>query len=350
MKILITHEVFPPDVSGGGEILTAKMASDLIKKDYDVEVLTSGNPRTKYYENIPTMRLKTNRYLMNIQIKRIIDESSDVDLIHTSSGNMCFPSWIAAKVNNKPICCYVHHVFGPYWKDIMGKIIGSVFEFLEKIFLTRDYDAIIFQNNSSMKLGLKMGIEKKRSHLIHPGIDYKKFQMSTKKKPIVLFVGNFDMSKTTCKTKGLDYLIEAARQLPETIFVVVGAGDYLNNLKKESPPNVVFKGALVGKKLIKLYNESMIFCLPSLNEGFGLTILEAMASGCAVISTVDIGQRGILIKPKDSEQIRRAIELLLKNQAKTIKLGQKNRKIAKKFTWAKFFNNIIKIYNSITRK
>ena len=350
MKILITHEIFPPDMSGGGEMLTAKIASTLIEKGHDVKILTSGNPRVKSYKNIPTTRIKTNRYLMNLQIKKILDESADVDLIHTSSGNMCFPSWVASELNNKPICCYVHHIHGPYWKDIRGHIVGSVFELLEKLFLTRDYDAIIFQNKTSMRMGSRMGIKKGRMHMIQPGIDYRKFQMNVKKKPFVLFVGNLDMNKSMCKTKGLEYLIEAAGYLPEVKFIVVGDGDYLSNMKKKSPSNVFFTGPLFGKQLIKLYNEAMLFCLPSLTEGFGLTILEAMASGCAVISTVDIGQTGILIKPKSVGQIKSAIEALLGNQSKTIKMGQKNRRLVKKFTWKRFFDDLIKIYGSITRK
>jgi glycosyltransferase involved in cell wall biosynthesis len=75
-----------------------------------------------------------------------------------------------------------------------------------------------------------------------------------------------------------------------------------------------------------------------------------MASGCAIVSTVDIGQEGILIKPKSSEQIKGAIEFLLRNPTKSIKIGEKNRRLAKKFTWDKFLDEIIKIYNSITRK
>jgi glycosyltransferase involved in cell wall biosynthesis len=350
MKVLFTHEIFLPEASGGGEFLIARVASMLMKRGHEVKVLTSGDPAIKQYKNIPTIRIRTNRYLMNFQLKRIIEESKDVDIIHTSSGNTCFPSWVAAKLNKKPICCYVHHIFGPYWKDIRWNIVGSIFQLMEKIFLTRNYDAVIFQNKSSLKLGLGMAIDKKKTHLIHPGIDYGKFQIRAKKEPFVLFVGNLDMSKPTCKTKGLGYLLEAARQLPETKFVVVGKGHYLNELKKTSPPNVTFTGPLFGKELIKMYNRAMIFCLPSLNEGFGLTVLEAMASGCAIISTIDIGQEGILIKPKSSEQIKNAIQSLISNPAKTLRIGQKNRKLAKKFTWQKFTNNLIKIYNSITTK
>jgi len=350
MKILITHEIFPPEFVGGGEKLMLKLATMLLKNGHSVKILTTGNPKIKKYDHIPTIRIPINRYGMMLALPKIIGQAKDVDLIQTSSGNSCLPSWFAAKILNKPICCYVHHILGKYWKNVKGPLLGSVFESMEKNFLIRDYDAIIFQNKSSMQLGLEYGIKKSKTYLLQPGIDYKKFQMKIKKKPFVLFVGNFDMNESICKTKGLSYLIEAARQLPEIRFVVVGKGSYLNKLKKISPPNIDFTGPLIGKPLIKLFNEAMIFCLPSLNEGFGLTILEAMASGCAIISTIDIGQEGIIIKPKNTEQIKKAVEVLLDNQAKTIKIGQKNRELAKKFTWNKFLDDVIKIYDSVIRK
>jgi glycosyltransferase involved in cell wall biosynthesis len=350
MKVLIAHEIFPPEFVGGGENLMLKICLGLKERGIDVKVLTSGNPKIKSYKGIETIRIPVNRYLMNLAFFQVLKHAKDVDLIQASSGNLCFPSWLAAKLLNKPICCYVHHILNGYWKDVRGIFVGSLFENFEKFFISRDYDAIIFQNNSALKLGKKIGLNAKRIFMLQPGIDWEKFQVKREKEPFVLFVGSMNMNDALIRLKGIEYLLDAARMLPDVKFFIVGGGKALKKLKRDSPKNVVFTGTLVGEPLIELYARAQIFCLPSLSEGFGLTILEAMASGCAIVSTIDLGQEGILIKPKSSEQIKNAIEFLLKNPAKALRMGKKNRKIAKKFTWDNFLESLLKIYSLIAKR
>jgi glycosyltransferase involved in cell wall biosynthesis len=349
MKILITHEIFPPEFVGGGESLMLRICLGLKERGFDVKVLTSGNPKIKSYEGIETVRIPINRYMMNLTPFQILKHAKEADLIQTSSGNLCFPSWLAAKLLKKPVCCYVHHILNGYWKDIRGAFVGSFFEKLEKIFISRDYDAIIFQNNSALKLGKKIGLNAKKVFLLQPGIDWKKFQVKREKEPFVLFVGSINMDDALIKLKGIKYLLDAAKELKDVKFFVVGGGEALRKLKNNSPKNVVFTGPLVGESLIEIYARAQVFCLPSLSEGFGLSILEAMASGCAIISTIDLGQKGILIKPKSSEEIVRAIKYFIENKEKALKCGRENRKLAQNFSWNKFFTTLIKIYDSITK-
>jgi glycosyltransferase involved in cell wall biosynthesis len=350
MKILMTQEIFPPEVVGGGEMIFHKLAKKIIERGHEVKVVTSGDPNMKKYDGIETIRVPLNRYAMNLSLVPILNHAKDVDVIQTCSGNTALPSWAASKILSKPISCFVHHILGPYWRDVKGEVVGGLFEQMEKLFLNRDYDAIIFQNKSSQKIGLNIGIEKKRMFMIQPGIEHKKFQMkNVKKKPFVLFVGNFAMNESMVKTKGLNYLIEATKYLPEIKFFIVGGGDHLSELRRKSPRNVVFTGPLRGRQLVKLYNESLVYCLPSLAEGFGLTILEAMTTGCAIVSTIDIDQQGILIRTKNVSDIIEGIKKYINNPSLAIKSGKRNREIAKKFTWDKSINEFIRIYDLITR-
>jgi glycosyltransferase involved in cell wall biosynthesis len=349
MRVLLTNDFYPPDVVGGGELLTHRLAKGLIEKGFSVKVLTTGNPDVKSYDGVKTVRIPVNRHLMNILSPSIAYHAKDADVIHTSIGGVTFPSWLASKLTGKPVCCYVHHIFGRYWRDVMGPA-GLFAEQTEKFVLNRSYDAIVFQNNPSKKIGAEIGIDKKRMHLVQPGIDYKRFAMKgLKKEPFVLFVGNFKMDRVMVRAKGLEYLLQAAELLPDVKFVVVGDGEYLNELKKNSPTNVEYAGGLTGKPLIKLYNWATIFCMTSLNEGFGITTLEAMAAGCAVVSTVDIGQSGIKIKPKDATDIKNAVEYLMNRPALARKYGRENQRKAKQFTWDRFIEGIVNIYELITK-
>lgn len=349
MKILVTQELFPPDVTGGGETLSLKMSQGLVERGHDVKVLCTGNPKIKNYEGIETFRIPANRYLMNLSAPIILKHAKDFDLIHTSSGNMCYPSWMAAKILSKPICCYIHHIFGPVWKDVRGDAYGAVFESVESFVLNKSYDAFIFQNKLSQKIGLDIGLNKNKIHLIQPGIDYKKFQ-NGKKNDFVLFVGNLSMNESMAKIKGLGYLIESAKILSDLRFVVVGEGHYLDEVKKDAPSNIDFVGAKFGNDLIRLYRRASIFCLPSLTEGFGLVLLEAMAAGCGIVSTVDIGQQGIQIKPKSTADIVNGINVYLKDRKKLKGDVNKNKKLVKKYTWDSYLDKLEKIYELITNK
>ncbi len=348
MKILITQETFPPDITGGAETLTLKIIQELIKKGHTVEVICTGDTRIKEYKGIKTTRISINRYLANLALPTIFRRAKDADIIHTSSGNICLSSWTTAKLLKKPIVCYVHHIFGSNWKDVRGRFVGRIFQAIERFYLVRDYNTIVFQNKQSKKLGLEIGIDEKRIFMLQPGIDYKKFQMkNVKKEPFVLFVGNFSMDRPAIKIKGLEYLIEAAKRLPDVKFVIVGGGSSLDELKKKSSSNVVFTGPLVGKPLIEMYNKALVFCLPSLTEGFGITVLEAMASECAIVSTIDIGQEGVMIKANNVDDIVNGVNHFIENPNVAKKIGRENRRLASKFTWNRFINNIIQIYEKI---
>jgi glycosyltransferase involved in cell wall biosynthesis len=347
MKILITHELFPPDVVGGGETLTYKIAKELINRGFQVKVLTSGNPRIRFYENIETIRVPVNRYLMNLSYPLIKRCSKYVDIIHTSSGNMCFPSYLAAKDNKKPICCYIHHIFGRNWVYVRGFLLGKIFQAAERYFLTRDYDAVIFQNDLSMNIGLEMGINKEKVFMVHPGIDWEEFDLDIQKKKQVLFVGSLSMDQSLAKIKGLDYFIEAARFIPDVKFLVVGG---VKKMKIDAPKNVIFMKAKGKDELRRIYNESLVFCKPSLAEGFGLSLLEAMASGCAIVSTIDIGQKGKIIRPQDVSSLVEAIKYYIEKPDVARKDGVENKKRVKKFTWKRFIDDLIKIYEYITSK
>ena len=335
MKILVTHELFPPDIAGGGEKLTLNIVRGLIDRGCEIEVLTSGDPRITDYEGIKTKRIPINRYLMNFTSPIIKKYAKNFDLIQTSSGNMALPSLRAAKSLKKPCVCYMHHILGPYWKDVRGNILGNFFQWGERFVLSRDFDGLIFQNYTSKKLGLDCGVKKNKIFMLHPGIDYKKFQLKgIKKEPFVLFIGNFSMNESECKHKGFDYFLEAAKKLADVDFKIAGWGSHFEKIRDEVPKNIEFTGSLEEKSLIKLFNKALIFCSSSVTEGFGLVIQEAMTSGCAIVSTVDIGQKGILVPPKNSEELVKGIRHFIDNPNEAKKIGKENRNLSKKFSWS----------------
>ena len=75
-----------------------------------------------------------------------------------------------------------------------------------------------------------------------------------------------------------------------------------------------------------------------------------MASGCGIISTVDIGQRGISIKSKSAPNIVNAIQTYSKNKKKLKHDTSRNKELIKKFTWKAYIDKLESIYQLITNK
>jgi glycosyltransferase involved in cell wall biosynthesis len=102
---------------------------------------------------------------------------------------------------------------------------------------------------------------------------------------------------------------------------------------------MVFTGYVPDEVLKTLYQGAKAFVYPSLIEGFGLPILEAMAYGTPVIGSNRtsipevIGEAGIIVDPDNAEQIADAILLLLKDEMLRLSYIQKGVEHAKNFSW-----------------
>jgi glycosyltransferase involved in cell wall biosynthesis len=88
-----------------------------------------------------------------------------------------------------------------------------------------------------------------------------------------------------------------------------------------------------------LYSGATAFLLPSLEEGFGLTALEAMACGTPVIASnagalpETVGEAGILVSPLDSAAWVEAIARLLSDRKLQLELSRRGRERARRFSW-----------------
>lgn len=342
MKVLITHELFMPDFHGGGEKIAYEMAKGFLKRDLEVKVLTTGNPNIKKFDGIETIRLPVNRYMMNFAIPWVWKYAADCDIIQTLNYNAALPSLIAGKIRKKPVVCLVTGLWGNKWLKMRGCLFGTISKIVERIQLKRDYDKFIFLSKWSLEDGLRMGIPRDKTAIISPGIELKKFRPK-KKMDYVLFMGRL------AKQKGVYDLIEVARQMPDVKFKFVGKGGEDAELRRIAPPNVeilniTFKD---GKPFFDLYAHAPIMCLPSYSETFGLVIVEAMASGCAVVSTVPLDYKGATVEPGNVEQIKRAIRKLFENRKLAERMGKENVKRAQKYTWDNFVKCVLKVYEEI---
>lgn len=122
-------------------------------------------------------------------------------------------------------------------------------------------------------------------------------QLSNLKKPMISFTG-----RIVFEQKGIDYLLELAKKLPEGWCISVagdGSDEEVNRFKllineRQLHNKILFRGLLNGEELINHYVDSSIFISTSRWEGFGLVLLEAMAVGLPIVSFKHNGSEEIL--------------------------------------------------------
>ncbi len=132
--------------------------------------------------------------------------------------------------------------------------------------------------------------------------------------------------------------IETLKQMkPELQVALFGVPERPHDL----PPWIEYYCNPPQDALRKLYNEAGLFLAPSHSEGWGLTALEAMACGSAVVATdneghlefVEDGKNAILVKPGDTQGMAKALALLIDDEALRVSLGISAAKTAETFAW-----------------
>ncbi len=207
--------------------------------------------------------------------------------------------------------------------------------------------------------------------VIPMGVDSSLFKKRKIEKPkkyaknkILLFVGRLS------DQKGLQYLIDSMQDISRydsrIKLLIIGSGPYEKTLRERARSKGVeeytkFLGPMPNSDIARYYNFADIFILPSLStktgtEALGLSLLEAMASGCAVIGTkvggipfaIKDGYNGLLVKQKDHHDLSHAIITLLKDKKKSQKLGNNAAEFVKKnYSWDKISKDFTKIYKSL---
>lgn len=117
--------------------------------------------------------------------------------------------------------------------------------------------------------------------------------------------------------------------------------------------DIIFTGYVKDDDAYTLYSNALAFCLPSLYEGFGLPILEAMKCGCPVItsdfsSTAEVaGEAGVLVDPLNVTQIADAMKRIYTDEPFRKELVEKGYAREKEFSWAAAAEKTLEIYREI---
>ncbi len=122
----------------------------------------------------------------------------------------------------------------------------------------------------------------------------------------------------------------------------------------EKSSNIFRLGFVPSEDLVALYNAATLFIMPSIYEGFGLPILEAMSCGCPVVTSKGgslaevAGEAGKYIDPYDSSSIAKGINDVFSSLSLQKELSKKGIIQSRKFTWRKTAEETMDVYRSVT--
>ncbi len=211
------------------------------------------------------------------------------------------------------------------------------------------------------------------SHLVYNGIDTTKFSPAASTgrrsgRPSILFVGGLEARK------GVEFLLLAMelvqREIPGAKLTIIGrAGltsgesynerDMFENLADRIGigGNVVFRDSVSEGRLRQYYQRCDVYALPSRMEGWGLTLMEAMAFEKPVVASrvggipelVDHGRTGLLVPYGDVKGLADSLMKILKDRKLARSLGRSGRKKVEQFTWKRSAEMTIKVYDMALR-
>ncbi len=196
-----------------------------------------------------------------------------------------------------------------------------------------------------------LGVERRRIHVVHHGADHVPSAPAVPRENIVLHVGAVQ------KRKNIARLVEAFERAPAGWKLALagsqgfGAAEILARISA-SPrrQDIQVLGYVSAPDLAQWYARARVFAFLSLDEGFGMPVLEAMAAGVPVIAARRAalpevcGDAALLVDPEDVAAIAAALELLMRDEEAAQRLVHAGLRREQEFRWAKAATQTWRVY------
>lgn len=197
-----------------------------------------------------------------------------------------------------------------------------------------------------------LGFERSRIRVIPHGVHQGTPADKLKREKIILSVGTLQRRKNTAR------LVEAFEGLPRDWRLVLagsptgyGAREILHRIENSrSRERIQVMGYLTAAELDALYRSASIFAFPSLDEGFGIPVLEAMANGVPVVTSNRsalpevTGDAALLIDPQQTQALQTALHSLTDSEELRERLSNAGRARARLFTWERAVRETYRVY------
>jgi phosphatidyl-myo-inositol dimannoside synthase len=362
MFVVITRN-FPPDI-GGMQNLMEGLSNGLTNHG-PVKVFADEYENDKDYDensNLNIQRISGFKIFRKFRKAYLVNEYLKNNKVRA----VFFDHWKSLEhiniqyLDQYPNFCLIHS------KEINHPLGSSLNARMNKVFKKTKF--IIANSKFTKELGVSVGLEKNKIHVIHPGTNYPvAVDENCKIKAQDIFGSSFPKIITIArldKRKSHQNILMTIKNLipiyPEIKYVCIGDGDEKNNLKDlmqqlDIEKQVTFLPRTEENLKIALLNECDLFLMPSVIhkksvEGFGISFIEAGSYGKGSIGGKDGGQRdaieegktGYLCDGNDLNSIYENILKFFKNDQYKI-LGLQAKEFSRKFKWDSVVKQYLKL-------
>lgn len=377
LKVLFVTTAFPRWKDDGRGAFIYEMANAIRNAGCSIKVVAMHSPGVKEYEEIEGIEVFRPRYLPDkwevlrrdsagipyawktypfakleiipFVIKHLIavmKNKKEVDVIHAHWTLSAAVVMLSQFINSKPFVITVHG------SDVFQGLQNPIFRFISRIVLMTAKFVITPSKALAEKI-IDLGIEPNRVKIISNGINLSPIK-TTKREPIILFVGSI------VESKGVKDLFEAflriskINTLVELVFIGEGkeiVGLKLATQKSNVKNRIHFLGALPHSETIEWMGKSRILVLPSYQEGQGVVLLEAMSVGTPCIGSKVGGipeiidnKNGWLFTAGDINELSKILLEALNDEQLWKEKSDYCLEFIKKFSWDQIGRKLIDIY------
>ncbi len=345
--------------AGGAEVYIHEIAKGLIKNGNQVTVFCGNDRKNPTYECIDGVEIIRRGGFYTIYLLAplyyLLKLRKHFDLVIDSENGIPFftPLYVG-----KPIVGLVHHIHQDVFRTKLRFPFAQFGKFLEGVLMPFIYQNVkLVTVSKSSKLDMeKIGLGRKIPiDIIHPGVDLTKFKpMPKAKSPVVLYLGRLKPYKS------IDILIKAfaliKADMQKAKLVIAGEGESRSSLEELAEElklgdAVQFLGKISEKTKTDLLAKSWVLAQPSMVEGWGITVIEANASGTPVVASNVPGLRdsvknphnGFLVPWGDSSELAQKITLLIRDDRLRRDFEKFSVRWAENFSWEQSTETLEKI-------
>jgi len=341
---------------------------DFRVREKDIKKFTKPNVKIKFYPFSDYKKYLPGMY--NEILGTATLQKENLDVLHTTSYSSRIPTGYQGKtiVTFQDMIMYHAPQYLPQVKRLRERTVAKL--------MAKKADKIIASSNSLKdELNRYLGVPEEKVEVIYSGVDKRFFdvpELDAKKmlekyginKKYILFLGTLEPSKNITR------LLQAFAKLKEEYknsgakkfeyqLVLAGkkgwlAEEYQQIIKDLGlSKDVVFTGYIIGDELVPLFKNCEFFIMPSLYEGFGMTVLEAFATKTpSIISNVatlsEIADGGAMsVNPLSVEEITGSMKTFLEDEDLRNTYREKGLAIAQKFDWDETAKKTLEIYESL---
>lgn len=373
MKIALLTTWFPPLIVGSGNRFYE--VGKRLSRKHEVHVYTTGGYVNeeemegmyihRYGTFATSKSIEKESYLLNLKFSlhlfrntlESISRTKNFDVVDCNivSKTLPYASYVISRCTRSPLIETWHEV---WYKENFKQYnpVMAIPGFLMELSFPKLSDInIAVSETTRRRLIDLLNVDPNKIAVISNGVDLKKFnKISTEKKyGRILYVGRLESHK---RVEALLLAYHRLKRIYTDIeLIIVGKGpqkEYLQDLsKKLNLNNITFQGTMPYENLIELMKSSWILVLPSIREGQGIVLLEAMAAGTPPIAVKAEGSavgevvlnnyNGLLVSQYELES---AIKKLLTSEDLYVTLRSNGLKFVEKYDWDKIAEKTADLY------